>query len=300
MRASTRLLMLATFLLGLLSTVAGAQASLNGTLYAVIAPVYDGSSGSSSFLRLYGGVTAPSTFTIKVVGTGNGATLGTAVITVPKMASPQFSFGTILSLAHATTAADHGYALYIQNPDRTAGYQHVSFNGVSKLFENLSACATPLNEAVTAYYPSLVVTNVHTDQLAADYPAQIDIHNYWNAPVTYGVHVYDAGTADATTGAIRAGAGSPMGSTSYTVGANASVSLSFTKIQQDVRWTTNSSQLHANIIVSEIFDQPPTETLGVTIVNNVLGGLINMANACAVNAPPANATGDGTGGAYLN
>ncbi len=276
-----------------------ARAALNGTLYAVAAPIYDGSNGSTSFLRLYGGVTAPSTFTINVVGTTTGATLGTATITVPKMASPQFSFGTILTLASAATAADHGYALYIQNPDRTAGYQHVAYNGASALFENLSVCGTLLTQAVTAYYPSLVVTNVHTDRLAAGYPTQIEIHNYWNAPVTYGVHVYDAGTADSTTGVIRSGSGSPVGSTSYTVGANASISLAFTKIQQDIRWTTNSSQLHANIIVSEIFDQPPTETLGVFIVNNALGGLINMGSACAVNAPPANPAA-GESGAYLN
>lgn len=278
-----------------------ARAALNGALYTVAAPIYDGSSGSTSYLRLFGGVTAASTFTINVVATATGATLGTAAITVPKMASPQLSFATVLGLARAGMAADHGYALYIQNPDRTAGYQHVTFNGTSGLFENSSSCATLLSQAVTAFYPSLIVTNVHTDRLAEGYPTQIDIHNYWNAPVTYGIHVYDAGTADTTTGAIRAGSGSPVGSTSYTIAANATLSLAFTKIQQDIRWTAGSSQLHANIIVSEIFDQPPTESVGVSIVNTKLGGVVNMAYACAVNAPPANpASGGGTGGAYLN
>lgn len=278
----------------------GARAALNGTLYAVVAPLYDGSTGSTSYLRLFGGVTAPSMFKISIVATGSGATLGIANISVPKAASPQFSFATLLNLARASAVPDHGYALYIQNADRTAGFQHVTFNGASGLFENASNCDVLLSQAVRAYYPSLIVTNVHTDRLAASYPTQVDIHNYWNAPVTYGVHVYDAGTADSVTGEIRAGAGSPVGSTSYTIGANATLSLPFTKIQQDIRWATTSSQLHANIIVSEIFDQPPTESLGVTIVNNVLGGVINMAYACAVNAPPPNPVDAGAGGAYLN
>ena len=287
----------------LLSSTSGAWAILNGTLYAVVAPVYDGSNGSTSFIRLFGGVgVATSTFTIRVVSTATGATLGSVLIPVPKHASPQYSFATLLSLAHATTAADHGYAIYIQNQEPTSGYQHVAFNGASGLFENDSLCSYPLNQSIAAAYPSLVVTNVHTDKLSAgptSYPAQIDIHNYWNAASTFGVYVYDAGTADGATGVIRADAGTLVGSKQYTVGANASLSLAFTKIQQDIGWTTNASQLHANIIVTDITNQAPVEVINVAIVNTQLGGTVNMSTTCAVNAPPAT-TKTGGGGAYLN
>ena len=294
MRMTLRLMALVALLFGL---APGAQAILNGTLYAVVAPISDGTTGSTSYIRLFGGVgSANSTFTIRVVSTTTGATLGTAVINVPKNASPQFSFATIMSLARATTAADHGYAFYIQNPEKTSGYQHVTFNGTSRLFENASICTYPLDLSVAATYPSLVVTNVHTDKLT-DFPAQIDIHNYWNAASTFGVYVYDAGTADSASGVIRAGSGTLVGSKSYTVGANASLSLAFTKIEQDIGWTPTDPQLHANIIVTDASNQAPVEVVNVAIVTP-LGGSVNMSTTCSVNPPPAT-TNTGGGGAYL-
>ena len=296
MRVWTRLAVMAAVMV---AGITGASASLNGTLYAEVAPVYDGSNGSTSFLRLFGGVaSASSTFTIKVVATTSGATLGTATISVPKDASPQFPFSTILAKANATTAADHGYALYIQNPEATAGYQHVSYNGTSTLFENVSNCAYNLDAAVKAAYPSLVLTNLHTTALAKNtYPTEIDIHNYWNAAITYGVYVYDAGTADSS-GVIRAGSGALVGSKTYMVFANSSKALSMSQIQSDIGWTPAANQLHANVIVTDVANQAPVEVLGAAIVNSNLGGAVNMSEACAVNAPPA--TTSTGGGAYLN
>lgn len=303
MRTTARLMVLAATLLG---TTTGAQAALNGTLYAVVAPVYDGTTGSQSFIRLYGGVaSASSTFTIRVISTTTGAQLGGVVtIPVPKNASPQIGLSTILTLAGAS-AADHGYSLYIQNSEPTAGYQHVTFNGSSGLFENNSACAHTLNEVVTAAYPSLVLTNLHTNLISTTtYPMQVDIHNYWNAAVTYGVYVYDAGTADAT-GAVRAGSGAMVGSKQYTIAANSSLSMSMSKLQQDIGWTATGSQLHANIIVTEVANQAPAELLTAVVVNNSpsLSGTTNMSFACSVNAPPAATTGGtiggGDSGAYL-
>ncbi len=312
MRKIARSIVLAAALLGsasagLLGFASGAQAALNGTLYAVAAPMFDGSNGSTSFVRLYGGVaSASSTFSIRVVNTTTGANLGNLVtISVPKNAAPQFSFGTILTMAGAAQTRDHNYALYIQNPEPTAGYQHVSFNGTSSLFENIGVCANLLNQSVTAAYPSLVLTNLHTDRLAAGYPSEINIHNYWNAAVTYGVFVYDAGSAD-NAGAIRAGAGAMMGSKTYTVGANSTLNLTFVQLQQAIGWSTSDNQLHANIIITETSNQAPAEVLTSFIVNKALGGAVNMSSACAVNAPPAATTGGGgtigggDSGAYLN
>jgi hypothetical protein len=304
MRIAGLLLVLIAALLG---SVTGAQAVLNGTTYAVVAPVYDGSNGSTSFLRLYGGfVSATSSFSVQIVNATNGANLGNAVtINVPKNASPQFAFGTLLGMAGAAQTTDHNYALYIRNTEATSGYQHVTFNGTSGLFENVSVCPRPLNEAALASSVSLVATNLHTDQLGADYPSQIDIHNYWNAAVTYGVYVYDAGTADGTTGAIRAGSGAAMGSKLYTIPANSTLSLAFTQIQQAINWATNNNQLHANIIVTEASNQAPTETLTTTVITKRYGGAVNMSLACAVNPAPVSSGGGGTigggdSGAYLN
>lgn len=311
MRKTARLMVLAAALLGSTAALAPmeAQAALNGTLYAVVSPIYDGVTGSTSYIRLYGGVaSANSTFTIRIVSSTTGANIGNQItISVPKNASPQFAFDTLLSMAGAAKTADHAYSLYIQNSEPTAGYQHVTFNGTSGLFENNSNCAYTLNEVVKAAYPSLVLTNLHTSLInTATYPMQIDIHNYWNAAVTYGVYVYDAGTADASTGAIRAGSGTMVGSKTYTIPANSSLSMSNSKLQQDIGWTPSGAQLHMNIIVTEIANQAPAEVLTAVVQNNsaALSGTTNMSFACAINAPPVS-TGGGTigggdSGAYLN
>lgn len=287
----------------LLGSTAGAQAALNGSLYAVVAPLYDGSGGSTSYIRFYGGVAGTgSTFTMRIVNATTGANMGNMVtIPVPKNASPQFSLDTLLAMAGAAKNAEHAYSLYIQNSEPTSGYQHVTFNSSSGLFENSSNCANTLNQAVKAAYPSLVLTNLHTSLIStATWPMQIDIHNYWNAAVTYGVYVYDAGSADAATGAIRTGSGALVGSRTYTIPANASLSMSTVKLQQDIGWTPAGSQLHANIIVTETSNQAPVEVLGAVVVNAspTLSGVTNMSFACSINTPPA-PTNSGGSGAYL-
>ena len=207
--------------------------------------------------------------------------------------SPRCSTTFLPSLAKANAAAavDHGYAIYIQNPEPTAGYEHVTFNSTSGLFENVSNCQYTLNETVKAFYPSLVATNLHTTALANNtYPTQIDLHNYWNAQVSYGVYVYDAAN------------GNMIGTKVYAIGANSTKSVGVSTLQSDIGFTPTSAQPHINIIVTDVANQAPAEMLGVGIVSSAYGGVINMSMACAVNAPPAPSTGgtpvgDG-GGAY--
>lgn len=310
MRKTARATALAA-LVGAAAFSTGASAALNGTLYAVVSPIYDGVTGSSSYIRLYGGVgSATSTFSIRIVNTTTGANMGNLItVSIPKNASPQFSFDTLLSMAGAAKTADHNYSLYIQNSEATAGYQHVTFNGTSGLFENNSNCANTLNQSVKAAYPSLVLTNLHTTLISTTtYPMQIEIHNYWNAATTYGVYVYDAGSADGA-GVVRTSpaSGAQVGSKTYTIAANSSLSMSNTKLLQDIGWTPTGSQLHMNIIVTEVANQAPTEMLTAVVQNTsaALSGTTNMSFACAVNAPPASTTGDGgtigggDSGAYL-
>ncbi|MEQ9565812.1 MAG: hypothetical protein RLN85_08380, partial [Pseudomonadales bacterium] len=74
-------------------------AALNGSLYAVIAPIFDGVSGTLSFVRLINGGAATSTFSVTVVGSPSGTAYGTANISVPTRASPQFSLPDIIAQA---------------------------------------------------------------------------------------------------------------------------------------------------------------------------------------------------------
>ena len=101
----------------------------------MVSPTYTGANGSTSYLRLFNGnQSAAATFTIVVVGTCTGNTYGTANISVPSDASPQFPLSTILTLAGAgalsgcDSNSGDGYALYIQSTEPTAGYEHVTFN----------------------------------------------------------------------------------------------------------------------------------------------------------------------------
>src|SRR5262249_36103662 len=124
--------------------------ALNGQLYAVIAPIYTGA--TSSFIRLFNGMNASSTFSISVVGSPSGRVMGTTTYSVPSNASPQYPIADIISKAGAgsLTNGDTSYALYLQDPDSTAGYQHVTFNGNNSFFENNSICANLLSPTVVS------------------------------------------------------------------------------------------------------------------------------------------------------
>jgi hypothetical protein len=263
-------------------------ASLNGTLYAVVAPTYNGAGGTLSYLRLFNGANAPSNFSITVVGSPSGTTYGTANIQVGRSASPQYTLTQILQNANAAAlnGGDTSYALYIQNPDAATGYQHVTYNSNNGFFENVSVCGSLLNQSVGTISSSAVLTNVHTSRIAG-YPAQIEIHNYWNAPVTYRVTLIDS-----TTGAV---VGTPV---NVQTAPNASYSMPFTFFEQQSGWAPSASQFHANIVVTDPAGGPPYNVLGQSIVNSVLSANVNMSTACSVNKPAG--TGDYSGGPGLN
>jgi hypothetical protein len=270
-----------------------AKAALNGSLYGVAAPIFTGTGGSQiSYIRLWNGAATATTFSVTLVGNVSGQTYGTANISVPKTASPQYPVtsaggsNNLVSLANAAalSGGDTGYAVYIQNSDASAGYQHVTFNPTTTLFGNASSCVTTLNEAVQSVANSLVLTNVHTTTLSA-YPSQVYIHNYWNASVTYKITVIEAAT-----GVVK-------GQTQQTIGPNATYSASMSQLQSAVGWTPTSTEFHANLIVSDTTGGVPYATVSQQIVNNTLGGSIDMSMACAVNKPQ---TSSGTAGGGLN
>jgi hypothetical protein len=257
--------------------------ALNGTLYAVIAPTYTGV--TQSYIRLMNAsLTGATTFSVTVVGTPSGRNMGTANISVPKSASPQYALTDIITLANAgsLTNGDTGYALYIQNPDSAAGFQHVAYNNNNFFFENASVCKYLLNEVLLNTNNAQVMTNVHTSQLAS-YPSTLQIHNYWNAAVGYRLTVVDAKT------------GATIGQLTRTVGANATLAIPFSDIESALSFTPTSSQAHVNVFLNDPTGSQPYATFSQAIVNNNLSAQINMSTACAVNAP-ANSSGTGGGG----
>ena len=259
--------------------------ALNGTLYAVIAPVFDGSNVTQSFFRFVNGSSATSTFSVTVVGSPSGDTYGTGMIDVPMRGSPQFSLGGIRDLtgAPALQNGDTAYALYIQNADQGSGYQHVIFNNANSFFENASICNTNFDEVLKNISNSKVLTNVHTSLLAA-WPSQVEIHNFWNASVTYLVSVIEAVSGDV------------MGQVNVQMDANSSYSMPFTFFEDSVGWEPASGELHANLVVSDPTGASPNIVLGHFILNNAFNASLNMSMACAVNEVEDDPLGGGFGG----
>lgn len=262
-----------------------AHAALNGSLYAVIAPTYTGAGGTTSFIRLFNGGSAATTFSVTVQGSPSGNTYGTATISIPVRASQQFSLSQILSQANAgaLTGGDTNYSLYIQNPEPSAGYQHVIFNGGNNFFENVSSCKNLLNQSIAAVVASAALINVHTSRLAA-FPSQVEIHNYFNGPVTYRLTVIAA-----RTGVIR-------GTLNVNIGANETRVLTMSSIESQVNWQPGEGEEHANIVVTDPSGAAPNVMLSQSIVNQALAANISMSTACAVNAPAGSGGGGGLGG----
>jgi len=258
--------------------------AVNGTLYAVVAPTYNSPNGTLSYIRLFNGANGPSNFSITVVGSPSGTTYGTANIQVARSASPQYSLTQILQNANAGALAsgDTSYSLYIQNPDPMSGYQHVTFDNASRFFENVSVCNSLLNQAVASNTSSAVLTNVHTS-LIAGYPSQIELHNFWNAAVTYRLTVLDSNT------------GAVLGVINMATAPNASYVIPMTSVQSQLGWTPSAGQFHVNIVVTDPSGGPPYNMLGQSIVNQTLGANVSMSTTCAVNNPASSSYSGGPG-----
>lgn len=259
--------------------------AVNGALYAVIAPTYNGSGGTSSFIRLFNGGAATATFSVTVQGSPSGNTYGVGNLQVPTRAALQYSMADILTAANAgpLAGADTSYSLYLQSAESTAGFQHVIFNTTNLFFENVSACTYLLNQTIRSIVNSVVLTSIHTT-LFPTYPSQVEIHNYLNSAVNYTVTVIDA-----RTGTIKGAAIVP-------VEANATRIEPFSFFQNAVGWTPAAGEFHGNIVVTNPNGSPAAVLLGQSITNaNIQGARVSMSTACAVNAPvPAN-SGDGGG-----
>jgi hypothetical protein len=263
--------------------------AVNGTLYAVIAPTYYNpadANATQSFIRLFNGAAGPSNFSIRVVGSPTAREYGTANIQVPRTGSPQYSMAQILQNANAgaLTGGDTTYSLYIQNPDTMSGFQHVIFNNATRFFENVSVCNSLLNQTLATNTSSAVLTNVHTSRMTG-YPSQIELHNYWNAAVTYRLTMIDS----------VAGAALNNPSINVVAQPNATYRIPMTDIEAQLNWTPGANQFHVNLVVTDTSGGPPYNMLGQSIVNQTLGANISMSTTCAVNNPSSSTYSGGPG-----
>ena len=258
---------------------------LDGRRYAVIAPLYV-TPPFLSYIRLINAGDTAAAFSISVVGSGTAASYGTATYLVPTAATLQLSMSSILVDANAASrqAADSQFSFYIQSPAPLAGYQHVTLNEAAGYFGNASVCKYKLQEVQRELASQVMLPSVHTSRLAAaGYPAQIELHNFANAPITYRFYVRDE-----TTGILLNPAG-----IDFPTRANASYVIPWSQIEQQIGLVPTESQLRVNLVVVDAAGAPPHILLGQTIVNATLSTAINMTGACAVNKPPANGDGGG-------
>ncbi len=258
--------------------------AVNGTLYAVVAPLYV-TPPFLSYLRLFNAGAGDASFTIKVVGSGTATEYGTASYTVPTAAAIQLSMSSILVAANAVTrnAADAQFSFYIQSPQALAGYQHVTYDDVTKFFDNASVCRYTIQDVVRESSSQVPLNSIHTSRLAtAGFPANVELHNYANAAVTYRFFVRDEAS------------GTLLGQMDFQTRANASYTIPWSQIQSTIGFNPTETQIRANLIVTDPSGAPPAVVLGQTVVNNTLGVSINLTTACAVNKLAVSG-GDGGG-----
>lgn len=253
-----------------LGNPATAQA-IDGSLYGVIGPTFSGT--LNSYIRLFNGGGAASTFNITLVGSPSGRTYGTAAISIPKNASPQYSLASIVSLANAAAlnGGDKSYSMYIKNSEIASGFQHVTYDSFTGFFENVNACRYTFNN------PNVLI-NVHSSLFAANYPSVVELHNYYSAATTYSLTVVDGVT------------GATLGSMNQNVGANATVELSILTIEQAIGFAPTANQQHLNIFVTNP-SGGEAKQIASHLVNNVpLHAALNLTTICAINAQSSSPT----------
>lgn len=276
------------------SAVEKPAAISNGSNYAVITGAVNGTAGGAlnSYLRLFNGGAAAANISVTVVNATTGATVGSTTYSIPPLASKQYAMGTdILATIAPGTAAGGTYSIYLQSSETTAGYQHVTFNGVTFLYENASVCKNLLSQVTLPYASSLVLINVHTSVIEAfGYPMKIELHNFSDVPKTYIAKVYES-----STGALK-------GQVSIPTQANTSYSLSFVSQLQNaagVTWTPAATEGFANVVITDSQLATPNAMVGATIDTSGklgAGANSNMSTICAINAATSGTGGGGSTG----
>ena len=263
----------------LLHTPALAQesrSSIEGDNYAIVAPVYDGTTGPVSYLRLFNGSSAASAFELTVVNSDNGITLGAASISVPAGASAQYPVvqaGGANSIFEQASvgASSSNYAVYIQNTTARTGYAHVTYNTSTAAFENHSLCETSLNEELLESGEQALI-NVHASSLAGNqFPSVVSVHNYEDTTETISVSVSNAVT------------GASLGQLSWMIEGNSTMTVSASEIESQLGVSPTADEFHLNLVFSRQAGGEVPIQLSHTVRNDAVGGIVNLSAACAVN-----------------
>ena len=245
-------------------------AAVDGRSYSVIAPIYIGSAGNTSYVRFGNGNARTSITTVVIVGNVTGRNYGTVTVTVPSGASPQYSITQILSAGEVTelVGGDLGYSLYVRNPDLYSYFQHVLYNSFNSFFENMSICTYLPNLDYSTLNQGAI--NIHTSRIIG-YPAQVVLHNYLSQSVAFSIDVYESNT-----GAFK-------GTYSGTGVANGTYAIDFTTIQNAIGWFPTASEFHANIQVRSSTVTGFYAVVGQQIFNSGLSAYLNMSQICYMN-----------------
>jgi hypothetical protein len=251
------------------SSVETAQ-SVDGSSYAVVAPVYAGSDGNLSYFRFNNRGSGSIVTSITIVGWPTGTNYGSVNVNVPGHASPQYSITEVLQAKNLTgpTGGDQGFAFYLKNPDPNSGFAHVIYNAANTFFENVSLCTYGPNTDYSSFNSWLF--NVHTSRLSG-YPSVVSLHNYSSTAQTVLVDVYEARF------------GGYKGTISIQAAANSMYGLPFSWFEQQANWQPTATELHANLNFRSSTGGTLTAVVGQTIYNQGLSAYINMTQFCAIN-----------------
>lgn len=245
-------------------------AAVEGNNWTVVAPLFSGTDGNTSFVRFANGNAFPITVTYLLVGSPTGRLYGSAQYTIPAAASPQYAYSQILSKAAVAglTGGDTSITLYLRSSASLTAFQHVIFNGANGFFENASICTWDPGFTYAGLNQALI--NVHTTRLVA-YPSTVMMHHWGLTAAVYRADVYEAGT------------GAYKGGFNFNMAANETFSTDWSWYQDTVRWSPTAAEMHANIIFSRADGGAYQAVVGQAIANRQFGTLVNMTQACGIN-----------------
>jgi len=246
--------------------------AFNGTTYDVIAPIFTGSDGNTSFIRLANVNAVAATFQIVIVGSPSGTVYGTATYAVPSMGTPQYGYSEVLQRAGVTSLApqDTGLSFYLRSSHFFTGYPHVVFNLTSRFFENMTRCKFVSNVDYSGM--NQLLGNVHTSVLSGlGFPAVVALHNHAATASNFTVHIYEARN------------GTLKGTLNLTAAANTTYSFPFSYFEQEVGWVPTEQEGHANLVFVPQAGTQYTLTIGQAVYNQTFQAYANMSQYCGSN-----------------
>ena len=246
--------------------------SVDGSGSMIVSPLFDGSDGNTSYLRLINIEAETQTFTVTAVGSPSGMEYGTTSIEVPSYGSSQHSYADVLGSIGVAglQSGDDGLSWYIDNPAERTGFQHVIYNSTNAFFENMSVCRW---DQFTNFGPlEQILVNVHTSSLAGGaFPSYIYIHNYLATDNTANTRVYNSIT------------GELIGTVSFTAAANTSYVLPFSYFEEQLSWMPTSEEFHANLVILPENYNGTHFTVGHAVFNQQFSAWVNLSQVCQVN-----------------